>query len=121
MYLSVISTIFSILAILFGVASFYPGFYENNLLFGFFKGNMATAIFAIIVGLIALMCSMKYQADRMFFQVFGVIFGLIAIAGLVRDGDLWVTQINIAHNVLHFVIAVVFLVLGFTSDREGHV
>jgi uncharacterized protein YacL len=57
----------------------------------------------------------------MFFQVFGVIFGLLAIAGFVREGDLMITQINMADNILDFFVAVVFLVLGFYADRDGRV
>jgi uncharacterized protein YacL len=57
----------------------------------------------------------------MFFRIFGIIFGLFAIAGYVRQGDLIFTHINMADNVLHFVIAVVFLVLGFSADREGQI
>jgi hypothetical protein len=121
MYLSIISTLFGIFFILFGVAGFLPGFYQNDLLFATFEVDKLHSILSIIVGIIALVCSMKWKSDRMFFQVFGVIFGLLAIAGFVRGGDLIFMHINMADNILHFFIAVIFLVLGFSADKEGRV
>lgn len=121
MYLSVISTIFGILFILAGIAGFIPGFSENDLLFGRFQVDKIHSIFIILVGVIALLSSMKYKADRLFFQIFGVVFGLLAIAGYVRNGNLMFTQVNLADTLLHFFLAVVFLVLGFSSNKEGKV
>ena len=121
MYLSVISTIFGILFILAGIAGFIPGFFQDDLLFGRFQVDKVHSIFIIIVGVIALLSSMKYKADRLFFQCFGVIFGLLAVGGFVRDGDLFFMQVNLADTVLHFFLAVVFLVLGFSSNKEGRV
>lgn len=121
MYLSIVSTIFGILFILTGIAGFVPAFSADGLLFNTFAIDKIHSIFNIVVGVIALLCSMKYKADRWFFQVFGVIFGIIAILGFVLDGNLVITQINMADNVLDFVITVVFLVLGFSSAKEGRV
>lgn len=121
MYLGIISTLFGIFFILFGVAGFLPGFFDNYLLFGTFEVDKIHNIASIVIGVIALLCSTKWKADRMFFRIFGIIFGLVAIAGYVRQGDLIFTHINMADNVLHFVIAVVFLVLGFSADREGQI
>lgn len=121
MYLSIVSTIFSILFILTGVAGFIPGFYENSLLFGKFQFNTVHSVFYIIVGIIGLVCSLRYSADRRFFQVFGIIFGILAISGAAW-GNLWgLAPINISNTVIHTVIAVVFLVIGFSADKTGQV
>lgn len=120
MYLSIVSTIFSIIFVLMGVASFLPGFFESGLLFGKFQVDKMQAIFYIVVGVIGLFCSVKYKADRLFFRIFGIIFGLAAISGYAW-GNIWVTDVNLSDTVLHFFIAVVFLVMGFSADKTGEV
>jgi len=121
MYLSVISTIFGILILLSGIAGFVPAYNMDGLLFDTFQVDTVHNVFNIVVGIIALLCSFKYKSDRLFFQVFGIIYGLIAIATFVFGGDLIITQLNVPDNVLHFFIAVVFLVIGFSADKEGEV
>jgi len=121
MYLSIISTIFGILILLSGVAGFVPAYTTDGLLFDTFQIDTVHSVFNIIVGIVALLCSFKYKADRLFFQIFGFIYGLIAIATFVMGGDLVFTQLNIPDNVLHVLIAVVFLVIGFSADKEGEV
>lgn len=121
MYLSIVSTIIGILFILTGIAGFIPGFFENDLLFGVFQVDLAHNVFVFIVGVIGLLSSLRYKSDRLFFQVFGIIFGLLAIGGFVRHGDLFITQLNLADTILHFFLAVIFLVLGFSANKEGRV
>lgn len=64
---------------------------------------------------------MKWRADRLFFQIFGILFGLLAIAVFVFGGNFVITQFNFGDNVAHFFIAIIFLVLGYSADKEGRV
>ena len=121
MYLSIISTMFGILFIAAGVAGFFPGFFTNDLLFGVFAVDTVHNIANIVVGAIALIASFKYKRDRLFFQVFGVIFGVLAIAGFVWQGDFYFTHFNMADTVSHLVLAVIFLILGFSAQKQGRV
>lgn len=121
MYLSVISSIFGILFIIAGVAGLVPGLYKNGMLFGIFYVDMIHNIGNFIIGIIALFCSLKYKRDRLFFQVFGVIFGILAIAGFVWQGNLIFTVVNWPDTILHLILAVIFLILGFSSQKEGRV
>ncbi len=121
MYLSIISTLFGLFFIFTGVAGFFPGFYQNSLLFGFFQVDQIHNIVNIVIGVIALLCSIKWGADRLFFQIFGILFGLFAIAVFVFGGNFVFTQINFADNMVHFFIAIIFLVLGYSADKSGRV
>jgi hypothetical protein len=121
MYLGIISAIFGILFILSGIAGFLPQFFSDGLLYGVFSVDLIHNVANFIIGLIALFSSLRFKRDRLFFQVFGIIFGLLAIFGFVFQGNLIVTQVNMAENVLHFILAVIFLVLGFSASKEGQI
>ena len=63
---------------------------------------------------------MGEKASRVFFQAFGVIYGLVAVLGFFY-GDaplLGIVANNAADSVLHVVIAVVALYLGFGMKSE---
>jgi len=62
----------------------------------------------------------SYRNARMFFQVFGVIYGLIAVAGFIvhphAEGSeqlAGVVAINLADNFLHIAISLFSLFVGF--------
>jgi hypothetical protein len=121
MYLSIISSIFGILFIFCGIAGFIPGLISNDLLFGYFHIDPIHNVANFVVGFIALVSALKYKSDRLFFQVFGVIFAILAIAGFVWQGDLWFTTVNMADTILHIILAVIFLILGFSAKKDGQV
>lgn len=121
MYLSIISAIVGILFIISGIAGFVPGLMTDGLLYGIFYVDPVHNIIIFIVGVIALLSALKYKVDRLFFQVFGILFGLVAIAGFVWRGNLFITHVNMAENILHVVLAIIFLALGFSAKKEGHV
>lgn len=121
MYLSVVTSIIGILFIFAGISGFIPGLMSNGLLFGYLYLDQLQSIVCIVIGVIALISALKYKRDRLFLQVFGVLFGLLAIASLVTGGDLTVTKTNMADTVVYIVITIIFLILGFYSSREGRV
>jgi hypothetical protein len=71
--------------------------------------HLATGIVAIIAGVSG------EKASRIFFQIFGVIYGLVAVLGFYYGDQplLGIVANNGADSVLHVVIAVVALYLGF--------
>lgn len=121
MYLSIITSLFGILFIIAGFAGLIPGFQSNGLLFGYFYVDQIHSIIDIIIGVIAIICALKWKIDRYFLQVFGIFFGLLAISSLILNGDLYITKFNTADTILHMIIAIIFLALGFSASREGHV
>jgi Na+-driven multidrug efflux pump len=104
-----------------GILGFIPGATTNEMLFGTFHVNAIHSIVHIVSGVIALLCGLGSRtASRAFFQVFGVLYAIIAILGfyygeqpifrLISNNrpDIW----------LHVVLAVVMLFLGFGTARQ---
>ncbi len=122
MYISIITTIFGILFLFSGVSGFVPGFVDSNgLLYGIFQVDLIHNIANFIIGFLAIICALRWKMDRLFLQVFGILFGLLTIAGYVFQGNLFITQVNTADNVLHLIVAVIFITLGFAMPKEGQV
>jgi hypothetical protein len=116
MSLKQIAVIFGIVFVVVGALGWVPAVNPGGKLLGIFDVNpahnfvhLATGVVAIIAGVIS------EKGSRIFFQVFGVIYGLVAALGFF-SGDqplLGIVANNAADSVLHVVIAVVALYLGF--------
>lgn len=118
--LRIMAIIFGIAFIFGGVAGFLPTFMHDGLLFGFFEVNFMHNVFHIASGVIAIMCATSYKYSRLYFQIFGVVYGIIAIVGFIRNGDFsfMMMHMNMADNILHTVIAIVALYLGFSAKKN---
>ena len=122
MSLKQIAIIFGIVFVVVGVLGWVPAVNPGGKLLGIFDVNpahnvvhLATGVLAIIVG------ASGEKPSRVFFQVFGVIYALVAVLGFF-SGDqplLGIVANNAADAVLHVVIAVVALYLGFGMKAEA--
>lgn len=112
-----IAVLIGIAFIFVGVASFFPVFIHDGLLFGVLGTNIFHSFVRITSGVVAIMCATSYASTRWFFIVFGVIYALIAVLGFLNRGDLWLFQVNTMDNVVHLVIAAVLLFLGFSAKK----
>ena len=116
------ATVFGVVLLLVGILGFIPGITTSDgLLLGIFHVNTLHNIIHLLSGAIALWAGMSgMAASRMYFQVFGVIYALVAILGFVYgDKDiLSIVANNMADTWLHVVIAVVALYLGFGAKEE---
>lgn len=106
-----------------GILGFVPAATPNDHLLGLFHVNTLHNIIHIISGAIALFAGLNSErASRIYFQVFGVIYALVAVLGFV-SGDqplLGVVANNQADIWLHLAIAAIALVLGF-AVRESRI
>lgn len=118
--LRALAILFGIVFICVGVAGFMPMFYVRDLLFGFFMVNFVHNVIHIVSGVLAIMAATSYHYARLYFQIFGVVYGIVAILGFVLEGNLSfiMLQLNTADNILHLVIALVSLYLGFFSQKK---
>ena len=107
------AVLFGIGFIFAGVAGFLPAFTTNDFLFGVFEVNSMHNIVHIVTGVIAIMAATSYRSTKLFFRIFGLIYGVVAVVGFWRDGDLFMMHVNTADNYLHAAIAVVALYSGF--------
>ncbi|OGI21410.1 MAG: hypothetical protein A2808_00185 [Candidatus Moranbacteria bacterium RIFCSPHIGHO2_01_FULL_55_24] len=113
-------TIVTILGVVFlaiGVLGFV-----NDPLLGIFEVDALHNIIHIISGALALVAvSMGASATRLFCRVFGIVYGLVAVLGFLMPGDmiLGLFEANLADDVLHLVLAVIFLYLGFGRGQSS--
>lgn len=121
MYLSIVAGIVGILFILFSFAGYVPGFFINNFLFGIFDVDPLQLIGYFVIGAFALLSALKYKTDRLFFQIVGIIFALLALIGFMMHGELLITHFNRADTIMHLILAILFLILGFATPKTGRV
>ena len=121
MSLKRIAVIFGIVFVIVGVLGWVSAVNPGGKLLGIFDVNAAHNVVHLATGVLAIIAgAMGEKAPRVFFQAFGVIYGLVAVLGFFY-GDaplLGIVANNAADSVLHVVIAVVALYLGFGMKSE---
>ena len=90
------------------------------MLLGVFHVNAAHNIIHLVSGLFALYAAMtSASATKMYFQVFGVVYALVAVLSFVSGTDIFgFIANNMADAWLHTVIALVALYAGFGMKAE---
>jgi hypothetical protein len=116
------AVLFGIVFILIGILGFVPGITNNEMLLGIFHVNAAHNVVHLLSGAVALFAGMtSFGASRMYFRIFGVVYGLVAILGLMNMGQhtmlLGLISNNDADTFLHIGIAAVSLLLGFMPAK----
>jgi hypothetical protein len=107
---------FGIVLFLIGLLSCIPGLTMDSYFLGIFKVNNVTNGLHIVTGLIAYVLSHgSLRACQLYFQIFGIIYGIVAILGFgYGDADvLGYIGNNMADSWLHLVICILSLYLGF--------
>ena len=114
------ATTFGIVFILVGILGFIPAFTPDGHLLGIFAVNGVHNAIHLLSGIAALALSRTHKNARLYFQVFGVVYGLVTLLGLFY-GDSAILGI-VAHNVadifLHLIITAAALYFGFATKRE---
>lgn len=112
-----IALVTGILFIFAGVAGFIPRFMPNGLLFGVFAVDIMHNVFHLATGVFAIRAAATFRLSKLYFQVIGIIYALLAAVGFY-DGGAWIMRMNFADHVLHLVFAVVALYIGFTAKNK---
>lgn len=108
--------IFGIVFLLVGVLGFIPGITSDGLLLGIFEVDTVHNIIHLLSGIVALAVSSSDKGAKWYFIVFGVVYALVTVLGFVSTGKvLGLIHVNMADNILHLVIALAALVIGFTA------
>lgn len=106
--------VFGVVLTLVGILGFVPGVTNDMMLLGIFHVDMLHNIIHIVTGLAALAAAWGMYSSRLYFQVFGVVYALVAVLGFVGgDNVLGILMVNMADNLLHVLIAAVALYAGF--------
>jgi len=91
------------------------GFVMDPIL-GIFQVDLVHNLVHLASGVLAVIFAGKGEMmAKKFAQVFGVVYALVAVFGLVLPGEkvLGLIEANLADDILHVVLAAVFLYAGF--------
>jgi hypothetical protein len=121
--LKIAAIIFGAAFLLVGLLGFIPAVSPNGMLLGVLHVNAAHNIVHLITGVVALLAAYTgIRASQLFFQVFGIIYGLVAILGFMA-GDRHILGLianNLADAWFHLTVAAVSLYLGFAQKIVEH-
>jgi hypothetical protein len=114
--------LFGVVFLAVGILGFVPGLTRDEHLLGIFHVNTAHNAVHILTGLIALLSAFAGEhAATLFFRIFGVVYGLVAILGFAYGDQPIVGLIsnNAADTWLHVAVAAVSLLLGFAVKESA--
>src|SRR5204862_4255247 len=117
--------LFGIVFLGVGILGFVPGVTSDvngmPMLLGIFHVNTAHSIVHIVSGAIFLFASMSGAgAARLWFQIFGAIYAIVAILGFMNPNGplLGMISNNPNDTYLHVVLAVAMLAICFLSPKQ---
>jgi hypothetical protein len=113
--------IFGIFFLIAGIGGFIPSLAPHGMLFGIFMVGPVHNFIHLASGAVALICAfVGADAARKYFQIFGVVYLLVALIGFVYGNSplMGMVEHNKADIGLHIVIAAVALYLGFGAARD---
>jgi hypothetical protein len=117
--------VFGVVFLLIGVLGFVPALNPDGNLLGIFHVNALHNIVHIASGIVALIAGFypEERAAKMYFQVFGVVYALVAVLGFVYGSNdiLGLVASNMADTLLHVVIAAAALYLGFMDMSKAQI
>jgi hypothetical protein len=118
--------IFGVFFLVAGIGGFVPGLApamgDGRMLFGVFMVGPVHNIIHLASGAAALLCGFAGAgASRKYFQIFGVVYLLVALIGFVYGNSplLGMVEHNKADIGLHILIAAVALYFGFAHRDDA--
>lgn len=110
--------LFGIVFIFIGVLGFLPTYMSEDLLFGYLNASFMHNVVFIVTGVFAIMSATRTHLAKLFFRVFGLIYLVIAIWGFWTGGDLYIMHVKLADNILHLLIGLAALLVGFGTGNQ---
>jgi hypothetical protein len=114
------ATVFGVGFVVVGILGFIPLFTPNGHLLGIFEVNGVHNVIHLLSGIAALVASKTHRYSRLYFQVFGIVYGLVTVLGIFAgDNDLLgIMAHNVADIFLHAIITAAALYFGFGTPHE---
>jgi hypothetical protein len=119
--LTTIAKVWGFIFLIIGLLGFVPAATPNGHLLGLFHVNGPHNFVHLLTGIVALICGYQSaHASKMYFLIFGAVYGLVAILGFIVGNNplLGFIANNIADAWLHVGIAVVSIALGLMPETE---
>lgn len=115
-----LSLVFGIVFLLIGVLGFVPGVTtSDNLLLGIFAVGVIHNIIHLLSGAAAVLASRDESYAQLYFRIFGAVYAVVAIVGWIQGTTvLGIIPVNTADNILHTVLAVAILGVGFGVPKS---
>lgn len=113
--------VFGAVFLAIGVLGFVPGITTDGHLLGIFEVDTVHNIIHLLSGLFFVWGALASEkVAHKIFKVFGAVYALVAVIGLVQgDTVLGLISTNMADHVLHIVLAVAILYIGFGMKSSG--
>jgi hypothetical protein len=114
--------IFGVTLLLIGILGFMPALTPEGKLLGIFEVDTLHNLIHFSSGVVALLTGFASEiAARRYFQIFGIIYGIVTVLGLFYGNNelLGIMAHNIADIVLHLFITISALTLGFGTEVEN--
>ena len=110
-----LAIVFGVVFVAIGLLGFVPGITTaDGKLLGLFQVSTLHNIIHLLSGIAALIAASNEAYSRLYFRIFGAVYGLVAIIGWLQGTTvLGLIDVNVADNVLHTVLAIVILAIGF--------
>lgn len=114
------ATVFGAVFVAVGILGFIPLFTPNGHLLGIFEVNGVHNMVHLLSGIAALLASKTHRYARLYFQIFGIVYGLVTLLGVFYgDNDLFgIMAHNVADIFLHALITAAALYFGFGTPRD---
>lgn len=107
---------FGIVFLAIGVLGFVPGITTDGHLLGIFEVDTLHNLIHLLTGILAL--TFASTAPQKFFKVFGVVYLVVTLVGFVQGTTvLGLIGVNMADNVLHLLVSVIALYIGFKKEN----
>ena len=113
---------FGLLLLLGGILGFVPGITDDDMFLGVFMVNTAHSVMHIVSGAIFLgACLMGARTARLCFQIFGVVYAVVAAIGFkVGEGMIFgVISNNRYDSWGHAGLALILLLIGFAARKQA--
>ena len=109
-----LANLFGIVFVLIGILGFVPAFTPTGNLLGLFEVNALHNIIHIISGIAALI--LASSAPKTYFKIFGIVYLIVTVVGFIQGTTvLGLIGVNLFDNLLHLVITVAALSIGFSK------
>lgn len=104
-----------------GLVGFVPALVPDGKVLGLFLVDPLHNIVHVLTGALAIVAAKSSEsAAKTYFKVFGAVYALVTVLGFMTGTGLFgLLPVNIFDNLLHLVIAALYLYIGFGGKSSA--